>query len=154
MGKWEKRNFRQLHGVKWACVHWRFFLFVFVFVFLIYIYWIKEFTGVNIKIARKIQSCTMNIVLHYTKHKQKLRSELKRSQLKTFIYLRPLYVKSMQSTITCAYVFFCVQMTFKYYIPFQVHLSMYVWFSKKNDITNIFIKPVVIRYSKHYEFVT
>ncbi len=28
---------------------------------------------------------------------------MKRSQLKTFIYLRQLYVKSMQSTITCAY---------------------------------------------------
>ncbi len=49
----------------------------------------------------------------------------------------------MQSTITCAYVFFSVQMTFKYYqevkevyIPFQVHLSLYVPFSKKNDIYN------------------
>ncbi len=63
-----------------------------------------------------------------------MRSELKRSQLKTFIYFRPLYVKSVQSTITCAYIFFSVQMTFMYYmevkevyIPFQVHLSMYVY---------------------------
>ncbi len=61
------------------------------------------------------QSCAMNIVLQPTKHKQKLRSELKRSHIETFIYLRPLYVKSMQSTITCAYVFFRVQMTFKYH---------------------------------------
>ncbi len=58
----------------------------------------------------------MNIVLHYlSKHKQQLRSESKRRLLKTFIYHRLLYVKSMQSTITCAYVFFSVQMTFKYY---------------------------------------
>ncbi len=37
----------------------------------------------------------MNIVLQQTKHKQKSRSDLKMSQLKTFIYLRPFYVKSM-----------------------------------------------------------
>ncbi len=83
-----------------------------------------------------------------------MRSELKRSQLKTFIYLRPLHVKSTQSTITCACVFFGVQMTFRYYytikevyILCQVHLSMDVPFSKDNDIINIFIKPVVIIYS-------
>ncbi len=59
----------------------------------------------------------------------------------------------MQSTIICAYVF-SVSKVKEVYIPFQVHLSMYVPFRKKNDIINIFIKCFVIIYSKHYKFVT
>ncbi len=46
------------------------------------------------------------------KDEQNLRSEMLMNRLKTKVYLRPLFVESMQSTITFSYVFFSVQNDF------------------------------------------